>query len=155
MRDPEKWFESTRNTIYELSKITAGSRLSRAVFSFVGFFGPGVFRIGRMGKEIIWDGTFHGRLENKTHAIKVFEGHNREVLRRVPEDRLLVYEVGQGWEPLCEFLGAGAPDKPFPRLNDTAEMQQRIQGVRALSIAVPTALALLAFGAFALLRRDA
>ena len=155
VRDPEKWYQSTRNTIYELSKITAGSRISRAVFSFVGLFVPGVFGIGRMGKEIIWDGTFHGRFEHKTHAIEVFERHNREVLRRVPEDRLLVYEVGEGWKPLCEFLDIKAPNKPFPRLNDTAEMRQRIKGVRALSIAVPTALALLAFGAFALLRRGA
>ena len=155
VRDPEKWYESTRNTIYELSKITAGSRISRAVFSFVGLFVPGVFGIGRMGKEIIWDGTSHGRFEDKTYAIRVFERHNREVLRRVAEDRLLVYEVGEGWKPLCEFLGTKAPDKPFPRLNDTAEMRRRIQMVRALSIAAPAALALLAVGAFALLRRGA
>jgi hypothetical protein len=73
----------------------------------------------------------------------------------VAEDRLLVYEVGEGWKPMCEFLSTKAPDKPFPRLNDTAEMRRRIQRVRALSIAAPTALALLAVGAFALLRRGA
>jgi hypothetical protein len=155
VRDPEKWYESTRNTIYELSKITAGSRLSRVVFSFVGLFVPGVFGIGRMGKEIIWEGTFDGRFEDKTHAIEVFERHNREVLRRVPDDRLLVYEVKQGWGPLCEFLGVEEPEEPFPRLNDTEEMRRRIRGVRALSVAVPAALALLAFGVFALLRRRA
>jgi hypothetical protein len=85
VRDPEKWYESTRNTIYELSKITAGSRFSRVVFAFVNLFAPGVFGIGRMGNEIIWKGTFDGRFEDKAHAIEVFERHNREVLRRVPE----------------------------------------------------------------------
>jgi hypothetical protein len=114
VRDPEKWYESTRNTIYELSKITAGSRLSRVVFAFVNLFAPGVFGIGRMGNEIIWEGTFDGRFEEKAHAIEVFERHNREVLRRVPEEQLLVYEVKQGWGPLCEFLGVEEPGRALP-----------------------------------------
>lgn len=37
----------------------------------------------------------------------------------VSRDRLLVYEVKQGWEPLCDFLGVDVPEKPFPRLNDS------------------------------------
>jgi hypothetical protein len=155
VRDPEKWYESTRNTIYEISKITAGSRLSRVVFAFIDLFVPGVFGIGRMGNEIIWKGTFDGRFEDKAHAIEVFERHNREVLRHVPEGRLLVYEVKQGWGPLCEFLGVEEPTKPFPRLNDTAEMRRRIQTVRALAVAVPAALALLALVAVVVLRRRA
>jgi Sulfotransferase domain len=155
VRDSEKWYESTRNTIYELSKITAGSRLSRLIFSFVSLFVPGVFGIGRMGNEIIWEGTFEGRFEDKSHAIQVFERHNGEVLRRVPEEQLLVYEVGQGWGPLCEFLGVEEPEEPFPRLNDTAEMRQRIRALRALSVTVPAALALVALAAFARLRRRA
>jgi len=144
VRDPESWYESTRNTIYEISKITAGSRLSRAIFALVGLFVPGVFKIGRMGNEIIWWGTFDGRFEDRSHAIKVFERHNEEVRRRVPRDKLLVYEVKEGWGPLCEFLGVEEPDKPFPRLNDAAEMRRRIRSVQALSLAVPAVLALLA-----------
>jgi hypothetical protein len=153
VRDPERWYESTRNTIYEMSKITASSRLSRLVFAFVGLFVPGVFKIGRMGDEIIWQGTFDGRFEDRAHAIEVFDRHNEEVRRRVPADQLLVYEVKQGWGPLCEFLGVEEPDEPFPRLNDTAEMRRRITAVRALSIAVPAALALSILFAFGLLRR--
>ena len=110
VRDSEKWYESTRNTIYELGKITAGSRLARVVFAFVDLFVPGVFGIGRMGNEIIWEGTFDGCFEDKAHATEVFERHNREVLRRIPEGQLLVYEVKQGWGPLCEFLGVEAPE---------------------------------------------
>ncbi len=153
VRDPEKWYESTRNTIYEISKITAGSRLSRVVFAFVGLFVPGVFGIGRMGKEIIWEGTFDGRFEERDHAIAVFEHHNEEVVRRVREGQLLVYEVKQGWGPLCEFLGVEEPEKPFPRLNDTAEMRRRVRVIRALSLAVPAGLVLLILAAVSLLRR--
>ena len=49
-------------------------------------------------------------------------------------DRLLVYEIREGWEPLCAFLGVPVPEgKPFPRLNDAAEFRARIQrGARAM-----------------------
>lgn len=46
----------------------------------------------------------------------------------VPADRLLVYEVREGWEPLCEFLGVEAPKgKPFPHLNDTDSFRRTVQ----------------------------
>jgi hypothetical protein len=32
-----------------------------------------------------------------------------------------VYEIKQGWEPLCEFLEVPVPDIPFPRTNDRKE----------------------------------
>lgn len=44
--------------------------------------------------------------------------------RTVPPERLLVYEVKQGWEPLCKFLGVPVPDEPFPHENDRAEFQK-------------------------------
>jgi hypothetical protein len=152
VRDPERWYESTRNTIYELSKIIAGSWLSRVTFAFVGLFVPGVFEIGRMDNEIIWQGTFDGKFEDKRHAMEVFNRHNEEVRRRIPRERLLVYEVKEGWGLLCEFLGVEEPDQPFQRLNDAAEMRRRILAVRFLSVAVPAALALLGIGALALFR---
>jgi hypothetical protein len=108
-----------------------------------------------MTEEIVWQGTFGGRFEDKDHAIGVFNRHNGEVQRRVPKGRLLVHEVKQGWGPLCEFLGVEVPDRPFPRLNDAAEVQRLILMVRALSVAVPAAVALAAgIAALALLRRD-
>ena len=50
----------------------------------------------------------------------------------MPADRLLVYEVSQGWGPVCAFLGVPVPEgKPFPHLNDAAEFRTRIdRGVR-------------------------
>lgn len=113
VRDPEKWYRSVMNTIYPTSKMEPES--------------PEVRAHRRMVNTLIWQGTFDGRTEDKQHAIAIFERHNEEVRRRVPAERLLVYEVKEGWEPLCRFLDVPVPvDKPFPRLNDTAEFQQRI-----------------------------
>ena len=72
----------------------------------------------------LWERMFQGRFEDRAFAIDVFNRHNEQVRRDVPADRLLVYEVSQGWGPLCEFLGVPVPDgKPFPHLNDAAEFR--------------------------------
>jgi hypothetical protein len=155
VRDPERWYESTRNTIYELSVGIPRSPLYRLGFALVSFFIFGRSARGNMADEIIWDGTFDGRFEDRRHAIEVFDRWNEEVKRRVPQDKLLVYEVKEGWEPLCEFLGVEVPDEPFPRANVAAEMRRRIRALRAISLAVPAVPALLAATALALLGRRA
>jgi hypothetical protein len=44
------------------------------------------------------------------------------VQQTLPADRLLTYDVAQGWEPLCAFLGVPVPDEPFPRINAQQEL---------------------------------
>lgn len=143
VRDPEKWYESTRKTIYELSKLIERSLVFSAIFALVRLLVFGATGRGNMAEEIIWEGTFDGKFEAKHHAIEVYNRHNEEVRRRVPRERLLVYEVKEGWGPLCEFLGVEEPREPFPRLNDTAQMRRVIRGLRAISLALPISLALL------------
>ena len=137
VRDPEKWYESTRNTIYRISKITQRSRFS----SLLRLFTPKrVRRTTGMVNELIWENTFADNFEDREYAIEVFERHNGSVKKRVPEDKLLVYEVKEGWKPLCEFLGVEVPDTPFPHLNDADDFQARIRRVFTLAVAVPIAL---------------
>jgi hypothetical protein len=153
VREPERWYESVRNTIYELSVVIPRHPIYRIGYKLVSFFvfrGPGN---RNLADAIIWQGTFDDRFEDKHHAIEVFERHDAEVQRRVPKDRLLVYDVKAGWGPLCEFLGVEEPEEPFPRTNDAVEMRRRLRGVKAISIAVPVTLTLLAGAALALLRR--
>jgi Sulfotransferase domain len=40
-----------------------------------------------------------------------------------------VWEVTEGWEPLCRFLDVPAPDTPFPRLNDAETFRERFLSV--------------------------
>jgi hypothetical protein len=77
-----------------------------------------------MGNLIMVD-TFDGQLENVEHAISVFEKHVETVKRTIPEERLLVYEASEGWEPLCAFLRVPVPDGPFPRVNTSQEFRER------------------------------
>ena len=155
VRDPERWYESVTNTIYELSVVVPRHPIYRIGYKLVSLF---VFRGSGdvdLADEIIWQGTFDGRFEDKNYAIEVFERHNAEIRQRVPGVRLIVYDVKAGWGPLCEFLGVEVPDEPFPRTNDTAEMRRRLRAVKVISITAPVTLTLLAGAALALLRRRA
>jgi hypothetical protein len=58
-------------------------------------------------------------------TIAQFERYARQVEREVPADRLLVFDVAEGWEPLCAFLGVAAPVEPFPRENAAPDFQAR------------------------------
>jgi len=42
------------------------------------------------------------------------EAHMARVKRVIPPDRLLVYNISDGWAPLCNFLGRPIPKEPFP-----------------------------------------
>ncbi|HKH09518.1 MAG TPA: sulfotransferase [Rubrobacter sp.] len=137
VRDPDRWYESVRSTIYGIRKLSAGPAPLRLVFALAGLFAPGATGIARLADEILWDGTFEGRFEDRRHAIETFLRHNGDVRRHVPPERLLVYDVKEGWEPLCDFLNVGVPDEPFPHLNDTREMRRRLLGLVAVSAAAP------------------
>jgi Sulfotransferase domain len=154
VRDPAPWYESTRSTIHELRRLTCGPLPLRAAFALAGPFVPGLAGTVRLADRLVWEGTFEGRFEDRAHAIEVFERHNEAVRRRVPPERLLVFDVREGWAPLCDFLGVEAPDGPFPRLNEAREMRRRLLGLVALSAAAPAlaVLTVLAAAAF-LLRR--
>src|SRR5919107_845339 len=137
VRDPAPWYESTRSTIHELRWLTTGPLPVRAAFALAGLFAPGLTGTVRLADRLVWEGTFDGRFEDRAYAMGVFERHNEAVRRRVPPERLLVFDVREGWAPLCDFLGVEAPDEPFPRLNEARQMRRRLLGLVALSAAPP------------------
>ncbi len=142
VRDPDKWYESASNTIYNVRRVSTTSPFTVAI-SVAGVFVPRVKCGARMVNNLIWDRTFDGRFEDRRYAIEVFNRHNEESIRSVPEDRLLVYEVKEGWEPLCEFLEVEVPaDKPFPHLNDSGDFRRMILTRFAVAFTVPAVLTL-------------
>lgn len=118
VRDPERWYESTFNTIYLARQQGSISTLPADLQE----------RFWPLIDALAWNGIFHGKFEDKQYAIDVFNRFNQEVQNRVPAGKLLVFEVREGWEPLCQFLGVDVPDVPFPRLNDTEAFQQHFLG---------------------------
>ncbi|HMN86338.1 MAG TPA: sulfotransferase [Bauldia sp.] len=113
LRDPDDWYESCRATIFAGS--TSDDSLSGRTDEW-----------GRMVRELIGRRTFDGRTGDRDHAIAVYRAHNDAVRRSIPAKRLLVYESGEGWEPLCAFLGLPVPATPYPRSNTREEFQARV-----------------------------
>lgn len=108
VREPKAWYRSASATIFRaLHDKPKDDPAAQAQW--------------RLIRKMILQQTFGGSTADEALAIGVLEMHNREVERTIPPDRLLVYEVGQGWEPLCVFLGVPVPDLPFPRANTTEE----------------------------------
>lgn len=59
---------------------------------------------------------------NRTVCLKQYREHNNYVLNKCPKERLLVYRIGDGWEPLCKFLGEPIPKVDFPWSNRAASV---------------------------------
>ncbi|MFQ6552279.1 sulfotransferase family protein [Aestuariibius insulae] len=76
--------------------------------------------------ETMFDRVFDGRVHDPDHAKSVFEAHNAAIIDEIPPERLLVYPVGSGWEPLCTFLKVPVPTTPYPSGNTTEDFNKRI-----------------------------
>jgi hypothetical protein len=81
-----------------------------------------------LGEVLIGAKVFGGRLSERDHAIAVYEAHRRDVLATVPRERLLVHQLGDGWEPLCRHLSVAVPERPYPSRNSSAEFQAATKG---------------------------
>ena len=81
----------------------------------------------------VWESIFGGRFEEREHALELYRRHNEQVANVVPPERLLVYEVAQGWEPLSEFLGVAPPASPFPHLNRAESLRARLESAHRAS----------------------
>ncbi len=152
VRDADRWYESARSTIYGIRGLAASP-----AFTVASWFVPRLRNLRRaalMAGELIWDGVFDGRFEDRRHAIGVYERWNEEVRRRVPAHRLLVYEVKEGWGPLCGFLEVDVPEgKPFPHLNDGASFRRTVRRRLHLASAAFVLLALVPPLVYAFARR--
>ena len=121
VRDPGRWWDSMSATVYP-ARTMLPAWVPRVL-------GPTREYLD-MTDRLIWDGLFGGRFEDRDHAISIFEDHVAEVKASLPPERLLVFDVAEGWGPLCRFLGMSPPPEPFPRLNDTAKMRRWISTTR-------------------------
>jgi Sulfotransferase domain len=118
VRDAEAWYRSAAATIFGRMLEFETLRAEALRAENAAAIDPARRRHMEMVNAIIVENTFGGSLD-KANAIRVFTAHNDAVRREVPASRLLVYETGQGWGPLCRFLGAAVPEAPYPRVNST------------------------------------
>ncbi|NKB28465.1 MAG: sulfotransferase family protein [Rhodobacteraceae bacterium] len=75
--------------------------------------------------------VFDGRYADREHAIEVYNKNVADVIATVSPERLLVHNLGDGWGPLCDWLGLPLPDVDYPSGNTTSDMRARfvVQGI--------------------------
>lgn len=81
------------------------------------------------------NGAFKGAIKEKDIR-KKFNDWNQSVIDYVPKDRLLVYQVKEGWDPLCKFLNKPVPDISFPYKNKTKNMGHMSRFINAMFIII-------------------
>lgn len=113
-RDPERWADSFGATIYKLlagrdqapEEMRAWLDMANNVIAKTGF-PPGL---------------------DRDALVKAFTAHNEAVKETIPADQLLVFEVKEGWGPLCAFMDVAEPTEAFPRTNHREEFWDRVNG---------------------------
>jgi hypothetical protein len=113
VRDPERWYTSARATIW---RRYPPSRLETSLIGVLGRLLPPLGNLTRLG-ELIDERVFEDRIGDRAFMVSRFIDHIETVRRTIPPERLLEFDVKDGWGPLCEFLGVDAPTRPFPHRN--------------------------------------
>ena len=117
VRPKEKWWASFDRTIGKLLERYPEMDLP-----------PPVREILDMNRKFVGEGTFGGKFRDRETAKAAFEARTAEVQSKVPSERLLVFDVAEGWEPLCTFLEVPVPDVPFPHHNLRADFWEVLGG---------------------------
>lgn len=68
--------------------------------------------------------------EIRRNARDVYLQHYGKVRAAVSKERLLEYQLGSGWGPLCEFLGKDVPEEEFPWVNEAAALKEKIGAIK-------------------------
>lgn len=114
LRDPGRWADSFGATIYTL--LAGRDQAPEEMRDWLD-----------MASTVIAKTGFPPDLD-RDGLIEAFAAHNDAVREAIPANRLLVFEVKQGWEPLCAFLDVPVPDEEFPRTNHREEFWDRVNG---------------------------
>lgn len=129
VRDPEKWYASMYNTVYRYNRMTFFREWFLRIFGMVKPELKTLYRLWHLQEQTLWRKVFQGRFHDQPYAIDIFNRHIAEVKQKVPPERLLVFNVKDGWEPLCAFLDVPVPSTPFPHVNDTSSFVTWREGV--------------------------
>lgn len=70
---------------------------------------------------------FRGVFDNDfaKNGRKVYEDQYETVRRMVPKEQLYEFQIGEGWDGLCEFLEVEKPDTPYPQVNEATAFKDR------------------------------
>lgn len=123
----DNWYEDAKQTIAQAGPQTINEKIL-ALFKLI--FNARLRQIVKVNsffKEIFWKDQFNHNFCDKLAAKKIYDDHIETVISYVPADKLLVYEVSQGWTPLCNFLDKPIPNESFKHLNRSKDFKTMLK----------------------------
>ena len=126
VRPFEKWYTSVDSTIWKAGPQNA---LQKIIKLFKLLFNPrlkSVSKCIKFAKGTIFKVHFQGKFKDKIFAEKMFNKHIEDVKAFVPAEKLLIYDVSDGWGPLCKFLNVPEPNEPLPHLNKKENFKEML-----------------------------
>ncbi len=127
VRDGEEWAASMQQTVWG---VYHGDSVLHYVCRARAVLDPLWSRYMDLMTRMTWGegGALAGDTSTTAGLVAAMERWNETVIRTVPPERLLAWDLRDGWEPLCEFLDLPVPDEPLPQLNDSASFREGIIG---------------------------
>lgn len=126
LRPFEKWYISFYSTIWQAQNPPEAEREAMGVKVAADPRLQSVMKVMGFAKQTMNEDHFQGKFLDKEFMEEVFNKHNEEVKAYVPAEKLLVFDVSEGWEPLCKFLGVEVPAEPLPHTNKKEDFKQMI-----------------------------
>ena len=109
IRPAESWWESYSTTIMRFMHIALQNE------------GSVVWSQSELCRKMIGEQCFGTHYEDKEAGIAAYHKRLQDVRDHVAPGRLLEYQLGSGWESICDFLKVPVPAAPFPRANQRDE----------------------------------
>jgi len=111
---PETWWASMERTIVEvlMTDIPADNQALAAHRAMV---------------IDLFERRFTADWREPSAAMAAYLLHNERVRSEVPANRLLEWQPGDGWEPICAALGVSVPADPFPHENSSEEFHANVE----------------------------
>lgn len=123
VRDLDAWYLSVKKTILDRKPNVS------AIFSMIDPTIRLIFSELIRSNRLLYGEQWWTRTREECQDI--WEKHLQKVYDAAGREKVFHFDVKEGWEPLCEFLGHEVPMdeegrvKPFPRVND-AESFERV-----------------------------
>lgn len=129
-RDEDKWYKSFCTSTIDNMFSTSGQFTRKYVEPLLGS------NVGGFSMKVLTamlDAEDEAGM--KGNARIVYRKHYEDIRAEVPAEKLLDYELGSGWTPLCNFLDVPVPDQEFPWVNESEALQEKIEEFKKQKLA--------------------
>lgn len=126
VRGFESWYKSVDSTVFRAGPQTPVEKIKMLSKLLLSSRARKVVKVIKWFKKVFFAERLQGKFGDKEFAKKFWENHIAEVKAHVPADKLLVYDVSEGWGPLCNFLGVKEPKDPIPHLNKKENFKEML-----------------------------